>query len=215
MARSGAVDRHGCRVWQQCYAQLSFRETQRAIAVYRIGLRQTLLRYAAAGLALGLGHPAGADSVHEFSASSTARIAIRADGNVAMLVRNSRLVPYILYDGERHARLATITTDVRSRTDAEGVDPHSTVSFTVDDLSGAIPKRLEIVPRARRRGRGAGRTIRDRDDARMLRRRRPPPGARAGDRARPVPCDGRWRGRQFCLGRGAECKAANRPLGRL
>lgn len=66
-----------------------------------------------------------------------------ADDVVVMQARNARLVPYVLYDGDKHhARLATSTTDVRTRTDAEGTDPASTVSFTIDDVSGKEPKRL-------------------------------------------------------------------------
>jgi len=86
---------------------------------------------------------ADAQTAHELSASSTARIEITGEGTVVMRARNAKLVPYVLYDGEAHKpRLATITADVRTRTDAEGVDPASTVSFTVDDLSDATPKRL-------------------------------------------------------------------------
>ena len=91
--------------------------------------------------------PAAAQVVHESSAQSSARIEItkNKDGEavVIMAARNARLVPYALYDGDRQLpRLATVTTDVKSRTDAEGVDPGSTVSVTVDDLSGAKAKRL-------------------------------------------------------------------------
>jgi hypothetical protein len=80
---------------------------------------------------------------HNFTAASSARIEIMPDDVVVMQAHNARLVPYVLYDGDRHrARLATITTDVRTRTDAEGTDPASTVSFAIDDVSGAEPKRL-------------------------------------------------------------------------
>ena len=70
---------------------------------------------------------------------------------IAMSVKNARLVPYVIYvwrdaqqsDAEAlQARLATITTDVKTRTDAEGVDPGSMVSVTVDDVSGKEPHRL-------------------------------------------------------------------------
>jgi hypothetical protein len=81
--------------------------------------------------------------VHDFAAASSARVEIMSDDVVVMHAKNARLVPYVLYDGDRHlARLATVTTDVRTRTDAEGTDPTSTVSFTIDDLSGKEPKRL-------------------------------------------------------------------------
>jgi len=103
----------------------------------------TLIRCAAVALVLGVAGVADAQTVHELSAASSARVEITQDGNVAMRARNARLVPYVLYDGDKNnARLATITTDVRTRTDAEGTDPASTVSFDVDDLSGAQPKRL-------------------------------------------------------------------------
>ena len=92
----------------------------------------TTFRFAAA-LVLGLTATADAQTVHEFSAASS----------VAMWARNTRYLPFVVLDGEnRHARLATITTDVRTRTDAEGVAPESTVAFTVDDLSKSEPKRL-------------------------------------------------------------------------
>jgi hypothetical protein len=102
-----------------------------------------LVRCAAAILVLGAAGVADAQTFHELSAASSAHVEITQDGNVAMRARNARLVPYVLYDGDQNsARLATITTDVRTRTDAEGLDPASTVSFDVDDLSGLHPKRL-------------------------------------------------------------------------
>ncbi len=97
----------------------------------------------AVGLVLGLAGAASAQTIHELSASSSVRIETKQDGIVLSRTRNARFVPYAVFDGEKHhARLATITTDVRTRTDAEGVDPSSTVSITVDDLSGTEPKRL-------------------------------------------------------------------------
>jgi len=91
--------------------------------------------------------PASAQVVHELSAKSSARVEVtkNKDGEdvVIMAVRNARLVPYTLFTGDRQLpRLATVTTDVKTRTDAEGVDPTSVVVITVDDLSGAKPKRL-------------------------------------------------------------------------
>ena len=84
-----------------------------------------------------------ADGHHEAKADSSATVDIQSDGTVVMHSHNAELVPYVVFDGERHSpRLATITTDVKKRTDAEGDDPSSTVSVTVDDLSGEAPKRL-------------------------------------------------------------------------
>lgn len=97
----------------------------------------------AAVLILGLADAAGAATVHEVTAASKARIEVTADGTVIMHAQNARLVPYTLFDGDKHhPRLATITSDVTTRTDAEGADPKSNVGFAVDDLSGAQPKRL-------------------------------------------------------------------------
>ena len=80
---------------------------------------------------------------HEVTATSRAEVEVAADGTVVMRAINVRLLPYALFDGTRHLpRLATVTTDVRNRTDAEGDDPASTVSVTVDDLSAAAPRRL-------------------------------------------------------------------------
>jgi hypothetical protein len=103
----------------------------------------TLIRAAAAALVLGWPFAAAAQIVHETTATSTARVELAADGTVIMHARNALLVPYALFDGDKyHARLATITTDVISRTDAEGEDPKSTVAFVIEDLSGAKPQRL-------------------------------------------------------------------------
>jgi hypothetical protein len=99
----------------------------------------------AAGLVLSLAGTVDAQTVHELSAASSVRVETTEDGNVSMRARNARFVPYVVFDGEKHyARLATIATEVRTRTDAEGVDPASTVAITVDDLSGTEPKRLSL-----------------------------------------------------------------------
>lgn len=84
---------------------------------------------------------------HDASAASTVHVEIvknkEGESVVAMTARNARFIPYVLYEDDQHLpRLATVTTDVRTRTDAEGVDPASTVAVTVDDLSGKEPKRL-------------------------------------------------------------------------
>jgi hypothetical protein len=101
------------------------------------------IRCIAAVLMLGLAVAAKAQTAHEVTATSKARVEVTADGTVIMHARNARLVPYVLYDGDGHRpRLATITTDVLTRTDAEGADPKSTVAFEIEDLSGAAPKRL-------------------------------------------------------------------------
>src|SRR5262249_17808651 len=93
----------------------------------------------AAFVAAALATPAGDDATrHELSAPSRAVIEIGPDGTVIMHATNVRLVPYALFDGEHQLpRLATVTSDVRQRTDAEGDDPASTVAVTVDDLSAA------------------------------------------------------------------------------
>jgi hypothetical protein len=98
----------------------------------------------AALIAAILAAPARADGPrHELSATSRAAIEIAADGTVIMRATNVRLAPYALFDGEHQLpRLATVTSDVRQRTDAEGDDPASTVAVTVDDLSTATPRRL-------------------------------------------------------------------------
>lgn len=105
----------------------------------------TMCRFAffAAALA-GLAVPAfGADTHHEATANSSATIDVKPDGTVTIHARNARLIPYAFFDGTKHwPRLATVTTDVGRRTDAEGDDPSSTVSVTVDDMSGDSPKRL-------------------------------------------------------------------------
>lgn len=108
----------------------------------------SLLRLAATALAAALAAaPASAQVVHELSAKSSARVEVtkNKDGEdvVIMAVRNARLVPYTLFTGDRQLpRLATVTADVKTRTDAEGVDPTSMVTVTVDDLGGAKPKRI-------------------------------------------------------------------------
>ncbi|MBX6323371.1 MAG: hypothetical protein IRY94_16225, partial [Rhodospirillaceae bacterium] len=97
----------------------------------------------AAGGAGAAAAAGGAERRHEAAASSHAEVAVAPDGTLTLHARNARLEPYALFDGERYLpRLATVTTDVRQRTDAEGYDPSSTVSVTVDDLSGPTPVRL-------------------------------------------------------------------------
>lgn len=90
---------------------------------------------------------AGDPVKHEMAVSSTALVTVAADGTVSMQARNARLVPYTLFNTSGgqptvFPRLATVTTDVRKRSDAEGDDPASTVSVTIDDLSAAAPRRL-------------------------------------------------------------------------
>ena len=98
----------------------------------------------AALTAVTLAGAARADGIrHDLSATSTAVVEVTADGTVTMHSTNVRLVPYALFDGSRQlARLATVTSDLRRRTDAEGDDPASTVSVAIDDLSAAAPRRL-------------------------------------------------------------------------
>lgn len=89
---------------------------------------------------------AGDPLKHDSTATSTATVEVRPDGSVAMTARNVRLIPYVAFNprGEPSylPRLATVTTDVRTRSDAEGVDPASTVAVTIDDLSTQAPRRL-------------------------------------------------------------------------
>src|SRR5437762_7349312 len=88
-----------------------------------------MIPWLAALVAAALVTPAGADGPrHELSATSKAVIEIGPDGTVIMRATNVRLVPYALFDGVHQLpRLATVTSDVRQRTDAEGDDPASTV----------------------------------------------------------------------------------------
>jgi hypothetical protein len=88
-----------------------------------------------------------AQVTHDVTATSSVHVEIgkNKDGEsvVVMVARNARFIPYVLYENDKHLpRLATVTTDVRTRTDAEGVDPASTIAVTVDDLSAKEPKRL-------------------------------------------------------------------------
>ena len=110
------------------------------------------LRSAALGLGIaatiGVHHATADDPVkHESTATSTAAITVDPDGTVSMTARNARLIPYTLFNTSGgnptvFPRLATVTTDVRKRSDAEGEDPSSSVSVTIDDLSGTEPRRL-------------------------------------------------------------------------
>jgi hypothetical protein len=91
---------------------------------------------------------AHAQTGHDASATSSAHVeTVKTDEGgtaVVMKVHNARFVPYYTYaaDNDYPARLVTIVTDVLTRSDREGPDPSSTVSVTVDDLSGKEPKRL-------------------------------------------------------------------------
>lgn len=98
--------------------------------------------------AVGARHAMAVDPVkHESTATSSATVTVASDGTVTMTARNARLIPYTLFNtsGDHPTvfpRLATVVTDVRKRSDAEGEDPASSVSVTIDDLSGATPRRL-------------------------------------------------------------------------
>ena len=110
------------------------------------------LRLATLGLGIaatiGVHHAMADDPVkHQSTATSSATVTVAADGTVSMTARNARLIPYTLFNTSGgnptvFPRLATVTTDVRKRSDAEGEDPSSSVSVTVDDLSGTQPRRL-------------------------------------------------------------------------
>jgi len=110
---------------------------------------------AALAALLAVSAPAAAQTLYDGTASSSVHIESTSSSEsgraIVMSVKNARLVPYALYvwrdpqqsDADAlQARLATITTDVKTRTDAEGVDSGSTVTVTVDDVSGEAPRRL-------------------------------------------------------------------------
>ena len=116
-------------------------------------MRMDLVMVALATLALTA--PAWGQTFYDGTASSSVHVESTSSSDagraIVMSVRNARLVPYVIYvwrDGQPsdadalQARLATITTEVKTRTDAEGVDPSSTVSVTVDDVSAKEPRRL-------------------------------------------------------------------------
>ncbi len=87
--------------------------------------------------------PVAAELRHQASAASAADIAVSSEGVVTMHSRNATIVPYAIFDGTRHfPRIATVTADVTRRTDAEGDDPSSKVSVTVDDMSAGSQNRL-------------------------------------------------------------------------
>jgi hypothetical protein len=111
--------------------------------------------FAALGALIALGAPAAAQTLYDGTASSSVHIESTTSSDagkaIAMSVKNARLVPYVVYvwrDAQQsdadalQARLATITTNVKTRTDAEGVDPSSTVTVTVDDVSAPDPRPL-------------------------------------------------------------------------
>jgi hypothetical protein len=85
-----------------------------------------------------------AAQLNETSATSTSRIEMLPTGDVAMHIRNARFEPLLQFapDGKRRAWLVTVTADVISRSDAEGFDPASTVSFNVDDVTNGQAARL-------------------------------------------------------------------------
>jgi len=108
----------------------------------------------ALAMLIGLIAPARTQTLYDGTATSSVHVESVSSSDagkaIVMSVRNARLVPYVIYvwrdpqadaDAPR-ARLATITTDVKTRTDAEGIDAGSTVSVTVDDVSASAPRRL-------------------------------------------------------------------------
>jgi len=104
--------------------------------------------FAAAAFCLGAAVAAAEEPVtHQSTATSSASVTVLPDGTVAMSASNAHLIPYTLFNtGGDHptvfARLAAVTTSIRKRSDAEGIDPSSTVMVTIDDLSGPTPHRL-------------------------------------------------------------------------
>lgn len=105
--------------------------------------------------ALSLTVPALGQTLYDGTASSSVHVESTTSSDagkaIVMSVKNARLVPYVVYvwrDAQQsdadalQARLATITTNVKTRTDAEGVDPGSTVTVTVDDVSSKDPRPL-------------------------------------------------------------------------
>lgn len=105
--------------------------------MYRYGCIWTLLCILSAAAA------AQAPTVHEQSATSTARVERLPGNHIETRIRNSWL--HVVYEFDSSLRhrpfLVTVTTDVTRGTTGEGVDPRSTVSFMVDDLSGPAPVR--------------------------------------------------------------------------
>lgn len=157
---------------------------------------------------------AAAELRHDASASSAADIAVSSEGVVTMHSRNATLVPYAIFDGTRHLpRLATVTADVTRRTDAEGDDPSSKVSVTVDDLSDASQKRLASFsdPGSEWGACWASPTSTSSSRAAALGR----PSTRSVSLRPPsfFQCHGRQRGRLVRLGDRAQCRAAHDPLG--
>src|SRR5579863_5994364 len=87
--------------------------------------------------------PVHAQTVHDFSAKSSAHVELLPEGEVKTRIENAQFVPYEFWSGgESHPRLATITTTVVQTNHAEGYGPDSKVAVTVDDLSGKAPRRL-------------------------------------------------------------------------
>jgi hypothetical protein len=87
--------------------------------------------------------PIRAQTVHDFTAKSSAHIELLPDGEVKTRIENAQFVPYDYWSGgESRPRLATIDTTVVETNHAEGYGPDSKVSVTVDDLSGKAPRRL-------------------------------------------------------------------------
>jgi hypothetical protein len=113
------------------------------------------LSWAALGALVLTASAAWAQTSYDGTASSSVHVESTTSSDagraIVMSVKNARLVPYVIYvwrDAQQsdadalQARLATITTDVKTRTDAEGVDPGSMVTVTVDDVSAKEPRRL-------------------------------------------------------------------------
>jgi hypothetical protein len=109
------------------------------------GLLAGLLAGAAVCLP-GLAPRAAEPITHQSSAASSVTVGVMPDGTVDTVSRNARLLPYTLFNvtGEKPTvfpRLATITTELHQRSDAES-PVSATVSVTIDDLSQAAPRRL-------------------------------------------------------------------------
>ncbi len=88
--------------------------------------------------------PAAAEPLrHEVTATSAAVVTRGEDGTVQFEVRTARLLPFQAWQGTSQVlRLLTIVAEAKSRSDAEGYSPDSAVSFTLDDLDAATPRRL-------------------------------------------------------------------------
>ncbi|WP_426954879.1 hypothetical protein [Muricoccus radiodurans] len=79
---------------------------------------------------------------HAGSAASFYEVRRGADGVLVMTARNTRFEPFTRYGdrGQPAPRVATVTTEVTQRSDAEGTPGR--ISVVVEDLSAAVARRV-------------------------------------------------------------------------